>query len=65
MTTQKWLIFEADATQSYINWHLARNPDVCGYFTGCPLALMEQATEEGWTYRPPHVWIEEVPDAGA
>jgi hypothetical protein len=63
--TQKWLIFEADATASYINWHLARNPDTCGYFTGCPPFLQAEAEAEGWTYRPPHVWIEEIPDAGA
>lgn len=64
MTTQEWLIFEADAAQSYINWHLARTPDVCGYFTGCPPFLQAQAAEEGWTYRPPHIWIQEIPDAG-
>lgn len=65
MITQKWLIFEADATQSYINWHMIRNPDACGYFTGCPPFLQGEAQEEGWTYRPPHVWIQEIPDAGA
>jgi hypothetical protein len=27
---------------------------------GIPLALREQATEEGWTL--PHIWIEEVPE---
>ena len=63
--TQKWLIFAADATQSYIAWHLARNPDVCGYFLGCPPFLQAQAAEEGWTYKPPHVWLEPIPDGAA
>jgi hypothetical protein len=63
--TQTWLIFEADAQQSYINWHLARNPGVCGYFLGCPPFLAAQAAEEGWTFKPPHVWVETIPDGGA
>jgi hypothetical protein len=62
--TQTWLIFEADATQSYINWHLARNPGVCGYFLGCPPFLSAQAAEERWTFKPPHVWVETIPDGG-
>ena len=61
MTTQTWLIFEADATESYITWHLARNPGVCGYFLGCPPFLQSQADEEGWTFKPPHVWVETLP----
>lgn len=65
MITQKWLIFEKDATESYINWHMVRNPDANGYMLGCPPVLMPQAEEEGWTYRPPHIWIQEIPDAGA
>ena len=62
MNTQEWLIFESTATQSYISWHLARAPDAVGYFTGCPPFLQAQAAEEGWAYRPPHIWIEEIPD---
>jgi len=54
--TQKFLIFEADATQSYIQWHLSRALDVAGYYIGCPPFLQGQAAEEGWTYRPPHVY---------
>ena len=61
MTTQTWLIFEADATQSYIAEQLAQNPDVCGYFLGCPPFLQSQAAEEGWTFTPPHVWVETIP----
>jgi hypothetical protein len=56
--TQKFLIFETDATDSYINWHLSRNTDVAGYYKGCPPFLQWQAEEESWTYRPPHVWEE-------
>ena len=63
MTTQKWIVFAANASQSQIDWWLRRNKDAVGYFMGIPLALMEQATEEGWTL--PHIWIEEIPDAGA
>lgn len=59
--TQTWLIFEADAQQSYINWHLARNPGVCGYYLGCPPFLQQQAADEGWTFKPPHVWVETLP----
>lgn len=62
--TQTFLIFEADATQSYISWHLSRNPGAAGYYKGCPPFLQTQAAEEGWTYRPPHIWIEEMTDAG-
>jgi hypothetical protein len=61
MTTQTWLIFEVDATQSYIALQLAQNPDVCGYFLGCPPFLQTQAAEEGWTFEPPHVWVETLP----
>lgn len=61
MTTQTWLIFEADATESYITWHLSRNPGVCGYFLGCPPFLQWQAAEEGWTFKPPYVWVETIP----
>lgn len=60
--TQTYLIFEADATKSYIRYHLGRNPDVAGYYLGCPPFLQGQAGAEDWTYRPPHIWIEEVPD---
>ena len=59
--TQEWLIFERDATQSYINWHLARNPDSGRYYLGCPPFLQAQAEAEDWTFRPPHVWIEVMP----
>jgi hypothetical protein len=58
--TQTWLIFEADAQQSYINWHLVRNPGVCGYFLGCPPFLSGQAADEGWTFKPPHVWVQTI-----
>jgi hypothetical protein len=57
--TQKWIVFAADATQSQINWWLARNKDACGYFTGIPPFLQAQADEESWTL--PHIWIEEIP----
>jgi len=60
--TQTWLIFAEDAKQSYINWHMARNPDANGYFTGVPPFLQEQAVEEGWVLTPPHVWVETLPD---
>ena len=59
MTTQKWIVFAADATQSQISWWLARNRDAVGYFTGIPPFLKAQAEEEGWTL--PHIWIEEIP----
>ena len=58
--TQKFLIFESDATVSYIKWCLARNPDIAGYYLGCPPSLGAQAEAEGWTYQPPHVYEEEV-----
>lgn len=58
--TQTWLIFEADAAASYISWHLSRNPDAVGYFLGCPPFLSRLAEEEGWTFKPPHIWIEDV-----
>ena len=55
---QKWIVFAADATQAQINWWLARNKDVVGYFTGIPPALQQQAEDEGWTL--PHIWEETV-----
>lgn len=53
---QKWLVFPADATESYIQWHLARNRDVCGYIKGIPPSLQDLALEEGWTL--PHIYEE-------
>lgn len=60
MTTQKWIVFAADATQSQIDWWLRRNKDAVGYFTGIPPFLEVQAAEEQWTL--PHIWLEEVPE---
>jgi hypothetical protein len=61
MNTQTWLIFEADATQSYIDAQLAQHPDAGRYFLGCPPFLQQQAADEGWTFTPPHVWVETLP----
>lgn len=61
--TQKWLIFAADATQTYIDWHMARNKDAVGYFRGIPPCLSEQATAESWEL--PHVWLETITDPDA
>lgn len=59
--TQTWLIFEADASQSYIAWHMARAPEgTVGYYLGCPPFLQEQAEAEGWTFKPPHVWVQTI-----
>ena len=58
--TQTGLIFEADAQPSYINWHLARNPGVGRYYLGCPPFLQAQAADEGWTFKPPHVWVQTI-----
>jgi hypothetical protein len=58
--TQTFLLFEADATQSYIQWHLVRAPDVAGYYLGCPPFLQGTAEAEGWTYRPPHVYEQDI-----
>lgn len=58
--TQTFLLFEADATPSYIQWHTSRAPELAGYYLGCPPALQGQAGAEGWTYRPPHVYEQEV-----
>jgi len=54
---QKWLVFGADATPSYIAWHLARN-NVNGYIRGVPAALQALADEESWTL--PHIYEETV-----
>jgi hypothetical protein len=54
---QRWLVFAADAQQSYINWHLARN-DVNGYMKGVPSSLQELAAAESWTL--PHIYEETV-----
>ena len=56
--TQKWIIFEADAKQTQIDWWLSRNKDVVGYFLGVPVALQGQAEAEGWTL--PYIWEEQV-----
>ena len=60
--TQTFLIFEADATDSYVQWHTARHPEAVGYYRGCPPFLQGQAADEGWTYKPPHIWIQEIPE---
>lgn len=52
---QKWLVFPADASESYIKWYLARNV-VCGYIKGIPPSLQDLALEEGWTL--PHIYEE-------
>jgi len=62
--TQTWLIFAADAKQSYITWHMARHPEAVGYFVGVPPFLQAQAEEEGWVLTPPHVWVETIPTEG-
>lgn len=54
---QRWLVFAANATPSYIAWHLARN-DVNGYIRGVPPALQDLAASEGWTL--PHIYEETV-----
>ena len=54
---QKWLVFAADSTPSYVQWHLARN-DVNGYIRGVPAALQDLAASEGWTL--PHIYEETV-----
>ena len=58
MITQKWIVFDEDATQSQIDFFLNLNKDVCGYFHGIPPRLQWQANEENWTL--PHIWIEEI-----
>jgi hypothetical protein len=54
---QKWLVFAADSSPSYIAWHLARN-DVNGYMKGIPTALQELAAAESWTL--PHIYEETI-----
>lgn len=60
--THKWIIFPEDATESYIRWHMARNQDANGYFTGIPPRYMAQSIAEDWKL--PYTLIEtfEVPD---
>jgi len=59
---QKWLVFPAGVSESTKQWHLSRNKDVCGYMTGIPANLALQSEEEAWTL--PHIYEEEIPDAG-
>ena len=54
---QKWLVFAADSSPSYIAWHTARN-DVNGYMKGIPPSLQALADEESWTL--PHIYEETV-----
>ena len=54
---QRWLVFAADSTPSYIAWHLARN-DVNGYMLGIPPALQALADAEDWDL--PHIYEEVV-----
>ena len=54
--TQTFLLFEADATASYISWHMSRHPEAVGYYLGCPPFLQGTAEAEGWTYKPPHIY---------
>jgi len=56
--TQKWLVFARDTTETTKKWHLSRNPDVCGYFTGIPPRLSSQAEEEKWKL--PYLYTETI-----
>ena len=60
--TQRWLVFAKDTNESTKKWHLSRNPDVCGYFTGIPPRLSGQAADEKWKL--PYVYTDtfEVPE---
>ena len=62
IVTQKWLVFAKDTSETTKRWHLSRNLDVCGYFTGIPPKLQGQADEEKWKL--PYMWSEtvEVPE---
>lgn len=54
---QRWLIFSAGSSSSYIAWWCARN-DVVGYMKGIPPALADRAAAESWTL--PHIFEETV-----
>jgi hypothetical protein len=56
--TQKWLVFAKDTPDSTMRWHLARNTDICGYFTGIPPNLQGKADEEKWKL--PYLYTETV-----
>jgi hypothetical protein len=54
---QRWLIFSAESSSSYIAWWCARN-DVVGYMKGIPPALQALADEESWDL--PHIYEETI-----